>query len=279
MEVSHDGIRLHVEVEGGAGPPVVFIHGLTSSLETWSWLPSRITGGRRIIRLDLRGHGGSDHAPGTYLLERYGADLVAVLREVAGEPAVLVGHSLGGSVAWWTAQNHLELVRAALLEDPVLYTDWGPDEVAGLERDRDAIRAEQEAGTDPEELVRREAAEPVERPGRDGLTWGEVVDPADLLPEMRAILAADPETMTAMANRSTLAAIDVETPVTVPVLLLAAEAEAAFSEEHERRLSQTQPGVEMIRVAGSAHGIHAEIDPRPIFAARLAEFLDRHAPA
>ena len=36
-------------------------------------------------------------------------------------PAVLVGHSLGGSTAWWVAQNHPELLIGAFLEDPPLY--------------------------------------------------------------------------------------------------------------------------------------------------------------
>jgi pimeloyl-ACP methyl ester carboxylesterase len=277
MEISHDGIRLHVEAKGEAGPPVVFIHGLASSLETWDWLPPRITAGRRIVRLDLRGHGGSDRAPGTYLLERYGADLVAALREVVDQPAVLVGWSLGGSIAWWATQNHPELVRAALLEDPVLYLDWEPADLAELERESDVVRAAQAIGTEPEELLRREAAKPVDRPGRAGLTWGDIVAPADFLPEIRGILAVDPETMLAFANGSTLAAIDVEAPVAVPVLIVAAEVEEAFGEEHERWLAQVQPGVEVTRVSGSGHGIHCEADMRPVFTARLAEFLDRHA--
>ena len=80
----------------------------------------RAHAGPRIIRVDLRGHGRSDHAPGTYVLPRYGADVVAVLRSVASRPAVVVGNSLGGVIAWWLAQNHPDLVTAALLEDPPL---------------------------------------------------------------------------------------------------------------------------------------------------------------
>jgi pimeloyl-ACP methyl ester carboxylesterase len=72
------------------------------------------------VRVDLRGHGRSGHAPGTYTVERYGEDVVAALREGVGRPAVLVGHSLAGVVAWWVAQRHPELVTAAFLEDPPL---------------------------------------------------------------------------------------------------------------------------------------------------------------
>src|SRR5919107_429959 len=46
---------------------VVFLHGVSGSRATYGWLPEQITDGRRIVRLDLRGHGRSAHAPGTYL--------------------------------------------------------------------------------------------------------------------------------------------------------------------------------------------------------------------
>jgi esterase len=115
-------VRLHIEVAGPPeGVPVVFLHGVSGSMRTYAWLTGAITEGRRIVRLDLRGHGRSEHAPGTYDVDRYGEDVVDVLRETVGRPAVLVGHSLGGVVAWWVAQRHPELVVAAFLEDPPLY--------------------------------------------------------------------------------------------------------------------------------------------------------------
>ena len=58
-------MRLHAEVDGPPdGAPVVFLHGASGSMRTYAWLPGEITEGRRIVRLDLRGHGDSEHAPG-----------------------------------------------------------------------------------------------------------------------------------------------------------------------------------------------------------------------
>ena len=91
----------------GGGAAVLFLR-VGSSGRTWEWLPDELTRGRRIVRVDLRGHGRSDHAPGTYVVPRYGADVAAVLRSVASRPAVVVGNSLGGVIAWWLAQNHPE---------------------------------------------------------------------------------------------------------------------------------------------------------------------------
>jgi pimeloyl-ACP methyl ester carboxylesterase len=121
MRMENGGVELNVEVEGPADARlVVFLHGVSGCSRTYDFLPPEITAGRRIVRVDLRGHGHSDHAPGTYAIDRYGDDIVALLR-LLDRPAVLVGHSLGGVTAWWVAQKEPELVAGAFLEDPPLY--------------------------------------------------------------------------------------------------------------------------------------------------------------
>src|SRR3954449_9734417 len=114
-------VRLHVRDDGPRDAPVVvFLHGVAGSSRTYDWLPAEITDGRRILRVDLRGHGGSPRAPGTYLIDRYGADVADVLRAV-DRPAVLVGPSLGGGPGGGVAQPHPELAGGASLEAPPLY--------------------------------------------------------------------------------------------------------------------------------------------------------------
>ncbi|HET7120860.1 MAG TPA: alpha/beta hydrolase [Solirubrobacterales bacterium] len=285
--VDNGGVRLRVTVEGPEeGPPVLFVHGLSSSLETWDWLPPEVTEGRRIIRLDLRGHGGSDHTPDAYRLDRYASDALAVLRETTTEPAVYVGHSLGGSVGWWLAQSHPELLRAALLEDPPLYYGDAAEHASrhnlqlmyGI---RETARAWQQEGADPrakaEELARQRASGR-SAPGEPAPTWGELIDPADLLADTRAVMTLDPETMTAMADRTTLTGTDVAAPISIPVLIVAAGLETSFPEKHERRLAETHPEIEVLRVEGAGHAVHLERPHRPLFVRTLAEFLDRHAP-
>lgn len=280
MRVAHDGIELNVEVEGTPdGPAVAFLHGVSGSALTYGWLPGEITEGRRILRIDLRGHGKSDHAPGTYTLDRYGADVAAILRELAGGPAVLVGHSLGGSTAWWVAQHHPELVAAAFLEDPPLYmgeqAEHDANPIAPLfPALRDRAKAWQRDGVDAETAAAELAASPM---GPD-VTMGDVMLSDGLLARAKAQLAMDPEVLTGAADRSTLAGTDVTSPVTVPVLLLAAGVAPAFSEEHEERLAATHPEVEVVRIPEAGHGIHDEIRHRQVYTEHLAAFLRRHAP-
>jgi pimeloyl-ACP methyl ester carboxylesterase len=280
MRVAHDGIELNVEVEGPEdGPPVAFLHGVSGSGQTYAFLPPEITEGRRILRIDLRGHGASDPAPGTYVLERYGEDVAAILREVAGRPAVLVGHSLGGSTAWYVAQRHPELLAAAFLEDPPLYmgeqAEHDANPIAPLfPMMRDNAKELQAQGVDLDTATERFAASPM---GPDR-TMADVMLPDGIRARAQAHLAMDPEVLTGAADRTTLADTDVQAPVGVPVLLLAAGVMPAFSVEHEQRLAASHPEVEVVRVEGAGHGIHDEIAHRQDYVDALAGFLARHAP-
>jgi pimeloyl-ACP methyl ester carboxylesterase len=283
MVIEVDGVALHADVEGPEGAPVlVFLHGVSGSGRTYDWLPAAITEGRRIVRLDLRGHGESGHAPGTYLIDRYGADVAEVVRRVAGRPAVLVGHSLGGVSAWWVAQRHPELVAAAFLEDPPLFmgepAEHERNEIAKLfPQVRDLAAGWQGDGVDVATAAALIADAPFgpdpSRRTRDVVHEDAIRSLAD------GLLRMDPQVLTGAADRSTLAATDTAAPVTVPVLILAADDAmgAAFPSRHEERLAATHPSVEVVRVAGGGHGLHRERPSREAYVAELQRFLAQHA--
>lgn len=282
MKISNDG----VEVQGADdAPPVVFLHGVTGSARTWEWLPPQVTDGRRIIRVDFRGHGRSDHAPGTYDVPHYGADVVAVVRELSPDrPAVLVGHSLGATVAWWLAQNHPEMVAATFLEDPPLLQ--GPMDAPENEQTRArfqfmrrAILADRQAGRSEAQVAERTAAMPTGQ-APDAPTLGESVCDG-VVPGMAAAhREMDMGVLDGAIDGSTLAALDTESPVTPPVYILRAdEAQwAALTTRAAQELAQRYPGLEIAQAVGSGHGIHDERRQRPIFLEHLTRFLDQHAP-
>ena len=276
-------MRLHVAAEGPEdGAPVVFLHGVLGSLRTYAWLPAGITDGRRIVRADLRGHGRSAHAPGAYDVDSYGEDVVEVLRETVGRPAALVGHSLGGVVAWWVAQRHPELVTAAFLEDPPLYMgEPAEHELNGaipiFRAVLDTVARWKAQGIDADAAAAQLAAAPFgsdrSRTSAEGL--------GDDVPAARAeaLLQMDPGVVEGAADRSTLAPTDTISPVSVPVFVLAADDAmgAAFPTRHAERLAISHPDVEIARVAGAGHGIHDERDHRGDYVAALARFLATHA--
>ncbi|HEY0450534.1 alpha/beta hydrolase [Actinophytocola sp.] len=98
---------------GGTGPTILLLHGLMGRARTWWPVARWLTRYGRVVGLDARGHGRSPHRGGGWHTEDFVADAAAVL----DEPAIVIGHSMGGLHAWCLAAEHPELVRAVVVED------------------------------------------------------------------------------------------------------------------------------------------------------------------
>jgi pimeloyl-ACP methyl ester carboxylesterase len=133
--VSVDGLRIFVHRSGPRSrrPPVVLIHGVLVS--HWEWkdlVPGIVGAGHEVIAFDLPGFGESDRpSPRDY---RYDCDaflstIVGVLDALGVERAALVGHSLGGGLALYTAANRPERVDRLAVLDPLVYEPVMPLEV------------------------------------------------------------------------------------------------------------------------------------------------------
>ena len=119
--VEVDGVRLHHRDEG-AGAPLLLLHGLTASLSSWERCAELLAGKRRVVRLDLPGHG----LTGPHPAARYGwADMASLaarfLDELGIERASVAGSSLGGAVAWQLAARFPERVDRLVLLAPIGY--------------------------------------------------------------------------------------------------------------------------------------------------------------
>ncbi len=100
---------------GGAGPPLVCIHGLGGSSANWAELGPALARARRVIVPDLPGHGGSAPLPSAPTLAPYADAVAAVLEREAAVPAPVVGHSLGGVVALRLALRRPEHVSGVVV--------------------------------------------------------------------------------------------------------------------------------------------------------------------
>src|SRR5207245_3775331 len=111
-----DGWRLrYLELGEGDGVPVVLVHGFGADLNTWMFTQPALAEGRRVIALDLPGHGGSakqiDHADAAGL-----AALIGHALEALGIARThLVGHSMGGGIAIAFAMRQPERVATLTL--------------------------------------------------------------------------------------------------------------------------------------------------------------------
>lgn len=94
---TEDG-TINFEVSG-QGVPLVLIHGVGADLGSWDTVTAELEGAFKVIRPDLRGHGKSLPIEGPYSVERFAADIIAVMDAAGVERAHLMGFSLGGLIA------------------------------------------------------------------------------------------------------------------------------------------------------------------------------------
>ncbi|KAK9844137.1 hypothetical protein WJX81_005602 [Elliptochloris bilobata] len=143
-----EGHRVHYLQAGSKGPPVVLVHGFGASGYHWRYTLPAIAASCRVFAPCLLGFGWSDKP----LVEYNGYDiwprqLASFIKEVVGEPAVLVGNSLGGYGAMATAARYPDLVRGVVLVNAAgKFEDVKAAVVAPLEAalegpQRDAARA------------------------------------------------------------------------------------------------------------------------------------------
>lgn len=98
--VSLNGTEISYRHFSGRGIPVLLVHGVGSSMDTWSELYSQLTeSGRSVVLVDLFGHGRSGAGNGDYSLGANATMLRDVLNFLSIERVHLVGHSLGGGVS------------------------------------------------------------------------------------------------------------------------------------------------------------------------------------
>lgn len=105
------GARFHVAVQG-EGPLILFVHGFP----TFWWLWRKFLGpiselGFTAAAMDMRGYGATDHPPRGYDPRTLAADVSGVIRALGHESAIIVGHGVGGLIAWTAATLQSQVVR------------------------------------------------------------------------------------------------------------------------------------------------------------------------
>ncbi|NLU81803.1 alpha/beta hydrolase [Rhodococcus sp. HNM0569] len=107
--------------------PVLLVHGMGGDGRTWDRFARTLRGeGRRVLTMDLRGHGRSAKAT-SYRFEEFGSDVAEVCDELGIERVDLVGHSLGGHAIGLVARERPDLVRRLVIEEAPLPLRDGSD--------------------------------------------------------------------------------------------------------------------------------------------------------
>jgi pimeloyl-ACP methyl ester carboxylesterase len=105
---------------------MALLHGFSDSADCWTPFAARFADAGALLAVDARGHGRSALPAGGAGPRQQADDHAEVLRELGGEPVVVLGHSMGGLTALALAARYPELVSAVIVEDSPL----GPGRVA-----------------------------------------------------------------------------------------------------------------------------------------------------
>ncbi|MEO6699998.1 MAG: alpha/beta fold hydrolase [Jatrophihabitantaceae bacterium] len=117
VDVTVASVRLACYLSGPpGGPALVLLHALGEQATSWDDVRAALDQQYRVLALDLRGHGASDW-PGEYSFELMYQDVLGVLDELGLGQVSLVGHSMGGSVAYLIAQRHPDRIERLVIED------------------------------------------------------------------------------------------------------------------------------------------------------------------
>lgn len=144
-----DGVRLTYERREGARAPILFVHGWccdhTYFAPQVEWFTGR---GHGVVAVDLRGHGESDQPRQSYAMSVFADDLAWMIGQLKLATPIVVGHSMGGIVAYDFAIRYPGLPAAVVMIDaavalpaaalgliaPFLELLRGPDYRAALRR-------------------------------------------------------------------------------------------------------------------------------------------------
>jgi pimeloyl-ACP methyl ester carboxylesterase len=138
-----NGLNLYYELHG-SGQPLVVLPGSFWTIEAMGELVPQLALSRRVIAVELQGHGHTADIERPLSYEAMADDIAALITSMGLEQADLFGYSLGGGVALQTAIRHPELVRKLALASTAFKRDgWYPEDLSAMS----AISAEAFAGT------------------------------------------------------------------------------------------------------------------------------------
>ncbi len=112
-----DGLSLHY-TDQGTGPPILCLAGLTRNSADFSFLAPHLSG-YRLICMDYRGRGQSDHAADymSYNILREGQDAIELMEHLGLDRVTLIGTSRGGLIAMALAHAHHDRLSGVVLND------------------------------------------------------------------------------------------------------------------------------------------------------------------
>lgn len=246
-----NGIRIHYWRTGGNKPVMVMAHGSSDNGLCWTNFAKEFTTDYDIILFDARGHGFSDPPSPNDPPDAQAEDLAALIRELKLEKPIVMGHSMGSASTAWFAAKYPDVARAIVLEDPFL----GPRR-SGPATSSDERRKQLLATNNKTE------AELVEQCMKNTPQWGRNEC------EVWAPSKRQHHPNTAYGSIGTRPAMsELFTRITVPTLILKADADAAARQENEKVTALLAKG-KIVHIDGAGHNVRRDRKAETVAALR-----------
>jgi 3-oxoadipate enol-lactonase len=220
----------------GSGPPIVFLHGVGSTRQTWRAQLDEFSATHTAVAIDARGYGDSSTRPDTVSMARFAADTAAIIQAVSGDRAHVCGLSMGGIVALHLWRDHPQVVRSLVLADTWA---WHPVAAAGQDARLAAIDASDMAS------LARMRMPAVYGPGA-----------APLLVERGVERFASVDKSVYRAASADLWGVDMRSvagSVAVPTLVLVGEHDTIAPPHLSRELAGLIPGAQLVVIPDAGH--------------------------
>jgi pimeloyl-ACP methyl ester carboxylesterase len=115
-----NGARLWYDVLGAAaGEPILLHHGYTASRVNWMPVAERLAERFRVILMECRGTGASEHTADGYTLEQYAADVLGLVDRLGIDRFTFAGHSMAGGIGFLLGLDHAERLERLVLMAPI----------------------------------------------------------------------------------------------------------------------------------------------------------------
>lgn len=132
-------VALRYDYRPGEGPPIVLVHEMGGSLESWGHVLAALDPARAVLRFDMRGAGLSEKMTAPITMGQLAGDIADLLAHLkVTQPAILVGCAVGAGVVLQFAIDHPEKVGAAVAVNPAI--DVSPEGAAALDGQAEILR-------------------------------------------------------------------------------------------------------------------------------------------
>src|SRR3954468_16387928 len=130
-----NGVQMYWRSIGEGGTPLVLVHGGFGTADTWGGLLEELAERRRVIAVELQGHGRTADINRPFRCESFGDDLAALIGHLQLGQADLLGYSLGAGAAPRAAIRHPEAVRRLVVVSTAFRRDgWFPAVLQGMDQ-------------------------------------------------------------------------------------------------------------------------------------------------